>query len=168
MSLLVFQSSRRYLLSVLFRHFEAASAHRDAHIERGQRESSPEGRKIDNLMKALNAADDECRKLEYWSDIRRIAQRGESLAAVDASHGWGHGWDGLDDTGPAEADESGTEKFKEKGTPSEEVSDNESEKQQAKEVQVDDQENSGSNVEERKDDEHSSGTRDKGKGKAEP
>ncbi|KAK0640362.1 Meiotically up-regulated gene 65 protein [Lasiodiplodia hormozganensis] len=168
MSLLVFQSSRRYLLSVLFRHFEAASAHRDAHIERGQRESSPEGRKIDNLMKALNAADDECRKLEYWSDIRRIAQRGESLAAVDASHGWGHGWDGLDDTGPAEADESGTEKFKEKGTPSQEVSDNESEKQQAKEVQVDDQENSGSDVEERKDDEHSSGTKDKGKGKAEP
>ncbi|KAL1648506.1 hypothetical protein SLS58_002261 [Diplodia intermedia] len=166
MSLLVFQSSRRYLLSVLFRHFEAASAHRDAHLERDEPESSPEGRKIDNLVKALNAADEECRKLEYWSDIRRVTQRGETLGAVDASHGWGHGWEGLDDTGPAEADVSGAERFKEDGTPPQEGSDDESEKEQTKEVQSNGQESSGSDAEQHENGQ-ASGAKDKGKGKAE-
>ncbi|OJD31745.1 ferlin peroxisome membrane [Diplodia corticola] len=166
MSLLVYQSSRRYLLTVLFRRFEAASAHREAHQERDQRESSPETRKIDNLVRALNAADEECRKLEYWSDIRRIAQRGESLGAVDASQGWGHGWEGLDDTGPAEADESGAEKFKEDGTPSKTDSDDEPEKDQEKAVQSNGRRDSGSDAEQDENG-HADGAKDKGKGKAE-
>lgn len=165
MSLLVFQSSRRQLLSLLFRHFEAASAHREAHQDRDQPESSAESRKIDNLLNALHAADEECRQLEYWSDIRHVTRRGDSLGAVDESHGWGHGWEGLDDSGPGEKDDSGAERFKEKGTPEQQQYDNESESV-AKDA-VDEKQNTDSNTAEQNGHEQKNGHKDKGKGKAE-
>ncbi|KAH7053111.1 hypothetical protein B0J12DRAFT_658746 [Macrophomina phaseolina] len=166
MSLLVFQSSRRQLLSLLFQHFEAASAHRQAHRERDQQESDQESRNIDNLLNALHAADKECRKLEYWSDIRHITMRGDSVGAVDENHGWGRGWEGLDNSGPGEKDEAGTERFKEEGTPEQEQSDNESEAGREKEDALNEQQTESAAAKQNGH-EQSNGLRDKGKGKAE-
>lgn len=164
MSLLVFQSSRRQLLSLLLRRFEAASAHREAHKDREQPESSPESRKIDNLLNALHAADEECRRLEYWSDIREIAKRGDSVGAVDENHGWGHGWEGLDDSGPGETDEGGAERFKEDGKSTQPGSENVSEEA---ENRPPNEKDAGPDADQPGEHEHRNGSKDKGKGKAE-
>ncbi|KAL1620994.1 hypothetical protein SLS56_009410 [Neofusicoccum ribis] len=164
MSLLVFQSSRRQLLSLLLRRFEAASAHREAHKDREQPESSPESRKINNLLNALHAADEECRRLEYWSDIREIAKRGDSVGAVDENHGWGHGWEGLDDSGPGETDEGGAERFKEDGKSTQPDSEKVSEEA---ENRPPNEKDAGPDADQPDEHEHRNGSKDKGKGKAE-
>lgn len=50
-------------------------------------------------MKAIEAADAECKKLEYWSDIRKLAQEGNAGNATDTAHGWDEKWQGLDESG---------------------------------------------------------------------
>ena len=100
MKLLVFQNSRRQLLSILMHEFEAAEKHRDEHEDREEEESDEEKRHIDNLLKAVEAADDQCKLLEYWSDVRDMARDGEILRASEHKHGWDHGWQGLDTSGP--------------------------------------------------------------------
>lgn len=110
MSQLVFQDSRRQLLASLMSEFDAASAHRKEHEHRKEAEDEAESRKIDNLLKAVNAADDQCRKLEYWSDIRGMVREGETKGATEPAHGWDHGWQGVDASGPPPGRE---EQFKE-------------------------------------------------------
>ena len=100
MSMLVFQNSRRQLLSALTATIDAARAHRAEHLQNSTPENEAEERRINNLLKAVEAADDECRKLEYWSDIRRLTEKGRAGNAVD-SGSWGKGWEGLDKSGPA-------------------------------------------------------------------
>ncbi|KIW07744.1 uncharacterized protein PV09_01674 [Verruconis gallopava] len=100
MKLLVFQNSRRQLLSMLMHEFEAAERHRNEHKERGEEEKEKEKIHIDNLLKAVEAADAQCKQLGYWSDIRGMARNGEILHASDHIHGWDHAWDGLDTSGP--------------------------------------------------------------------
>ncbi|KAJ9657958.1 hypothetical protein H2201_007965 [Coniosporium apollinis] len=100
MSMLIFQTSRRQLLGILMERFEEALHHRDEHVERGETEDDAEKRLIDNLLKALEAADDEVKKLEYWSDIRDIARESDTLSAVGSGHGWGHEWQGVHGSGP--------------------------------------------------------------------
>ncbi|KZF19042.1 hypothetical protein L228DRAFT_286271 [Xylona heveae TC161] len=97
----LYQTSRRQLLGSLAHIFDEAASHRDEHLKRGEPENDEEKRRIDNLMNAVKAADAEVRKLEYWSDIRSVAQQGESKGASDSSQGWGHEWTGLDSSGPA-------------------------------------------------------------------
>jgi hypothetical protein len=99
MSMLIFQNSRRQLLSTLMDRFEDARSHRQEHEESGEPEGDAEGRRINNLMKAIEAADAECKKLEYWSDIRKLAQEGNAGNATDLEHGWDEKWQGLDESG---------------------------------------------------------------------
>ncbi|KAF2634712.1 hypothetical protein P280DRAFT_413180 [Massarina eburnea CBS 473.64] len=100
MSMLVFQNSRRQLLSTLTATIESARAHRAEHKESGEPEDDAEERRINNLLKAIEAADAECKQLEYWSDIRRLTENGRAGNAVD-SGSWGKGWEGLDGSGPS-------------------------------------------------------------------
>lgn len=99
MSMLVFQNSRRQLLSTLTSTIDAAQSHREKHEETGERESDVEKRRIDDLLKALEAADAECKKLEYWSDIKRLAEKGEAGTATDHDR-WGKEWQGIDNSAP--------------------------------------------------------------------
>ncbi|KAF2458535.1 hypothetical protein BDY21DRAFT_272910, partial [Lineolata rhizophorae] len=99
MSLFVFQNSRRQLLTLLMQKLDAASRHRQEHVERGQGEDAREKRRIDNMLRAIEAADREVRKLEYWSDIRDVVRKGDAAFAADEDRDWGHGWCGLDGSG---------------------------------------------------------------------
>jgi hypothetical protein len=80
--------------------FDTAKAHRDEHEKRNESESEVEERRINNLLKAVETADAECKKLEYWSDIRKLAEAGEAAKATDPAAGWDHRWQGLDGSGP--------------------------------------------------------------------
>ncbi|KAF1971265.1 hypothetical protein BU23DRAFT_185157 [Bimuria novae-zelandiae CBS 107.79] len=99
MSLLVFQNSRRQLLSTLMETIDAARAHRDSHQKSGKAENEAEERRISNLLKAVEAADAECKKLEYWSDIKKLAEEGKAGSATDPNAGWNEKWQGLDASG---------------------------------------------------------------------
>ncbi|KAF1938583.1 hypothetical protein EJ02DRAFT_410191 [Clathrospora elynae] len=96
MSMLVFQNSRRQLLSTLMDRFEAAKDHREQHRKNDMPEGDAEERRINNLLKAIEAANNECKKLEYWSDIRNLTDEGKAGNATDPSMGWDERWQGLD------------------------------------------------------------------------
>jgi hypothetical protein len=100
MSMLIFQNSRRQLLSTLTATIDAAQTHRESHQETGKPENEAEERRINNLLKAIEAADAECKKLEYWSDIRGLVEDGRAGNAMDEGS-WGPGWEGLDVSGPS-------------------------------------------------------------------
>lgn len=70
--------------------FDAAKEHRDEHKKRGEPESKAEERRINNLLKAVEAADAECKKLEYWSDIKKLAEDGNTGNATDLGSGCDH------------------------------------------------------------------------------
>lgn len=97
---------------------DAASRHRDSHEKRGEPENPQEKRKIDNLLRAISAADQQVKKLEYWSDQRKIVSEGEAGMAPDSDVGWDHEWEGIDNSGPKSNEVS---KAKEKGKSVEEV-----------------------------------------------
>lgn len=99
MSLLIFQNSRRQLLSTLMETIDAARIHRDSHKASGKPENGAEERRINNLLKAVEAADAECKKLEYWSDIKKLAEEGNAGHATDRNSGWDEKWQGLDASG---------------------------------------------------------------------
>lgn len=99
MSMLIFQNSRRQLLSTLMDRFDAAKDHREEHKKEDKPESEAEERRINNLLKAIEAADSECKKLEYWSDIKNLAEDGKAGDATDPSRGWDEKWQGLDGSG---------------------------------------------------------------------
>ncbi|KAL1310630.1 hypothetical protein AAFC00_000901 [Neodothiora populina] len=100
MALCVFQDSRRQLLSMLMEKCDKASRHREDHAERGEVEGPLEKRRIDNLMRAIAAAGDQVKKLEYWSDQRELVHEGKAGKAPDGGEGWGSEWHGLDQSGP--------------------------------------------------------------------
>lgn len=85
MSSFIFQNSRRQILAYLLATFNAASIHRDEHVERDEPEDEVEKRKIDNLLNAVKAADREVKRLEYWSDVKDVAHTWE---AREAGRGW--------------------------------------------------------------------------------
>jgi hypothetical protein len=96
----IFQASRRYLLAHLLKRLDEASAHHDEHGKEGEEEGQRESRRMDNLKAAVQAADDEVKRLEFWSDVKQMAENGEIKGAVDASQGWDQKWVGLDVSGP--------------------------------------------------------------------
>lgn len=102
MAQFIFQASRRYLLAHLSKKFDEASAHREEHEKENKEEGPNESRRIDNLQAAVKAADDEVKRLEFWSDIKDMAEKGEIKGAVDNSQGWGNKWTGLDVSGPTD------------------------------------------------------------------
>ena len=100
MSMLVFQNSRRQLLSSLMATFDDVKTRREEHKRNGEPEDEVEVRRINNLLKAIEAADNECKKLEYWSDIKNLTEEGKAGNATDANMGWDEEkWQGLDASG---------------------------------------------------------------------
>ncbi|CAJ2503278.1 Uu.00g106720.m01.CDS01 [Anthostomella pinea] len=93
MSIFVFQSSRKLLLTRLIQLHDEV-------VEKQRKGESRETQKMaENLSGAIRHADEEVRRLEYWSDIKGMAENGESGGAVDRVKGWDHGWEGLDNSG---------------------------------------------------------------------
>ncbi|KAL2143725.1 hypothetical protein VTI28DRAFT_10089 [Corynascus sepedonium] len=98
MSLFVFQASRRVLLGKLTGVYDKAVAEQ----KEAKGTSSPDlDRKVENLAAAVKHADEEVKRLEYWSDVKRIAEEGESQGAVDQKQGWDSTWQGVDRSGPS-------------------------------------------------------------------
>jgi hypothetical protein len=100
MRMFIFQASRRLLLAHLLKIFnEALDAHEK--IAKKQEETEPRVQhRIDHLAEAVKHADEEVKKLEFWSDVKRIADAGVTKGAVDEGLGWGDKWTGLDRSGP--------------------------------------------------------------------
>ncbi|KAI1381049.1 hypothetical protein F4677DRAFT_209953 [Hypoxylon crocopeplum] len=94
MSLFIFQASRKLLLARLIQ------LHDDQAGEENKGKSPATQQKAENLAEAIKHADEEVRRLEYWSDIKGMAESGESRGAVDCGKGWDGGWEGLDKSGP--------------------------------------------------------------------
>ncbi|KAK5661282.1 hypothetical protein OQA88_11176 [Cercophora sp. LCS_1] len=101
MAVFVFQASRRVLLSRLTEVYDQAVKEKD------KRGKMPDGdvadtlrKKVDNLAAAVKHADEEVRRLEYWSDVKGVVGEAESKGAVDKGQGWDEGWQGLDRSGP--------------------------------------------------------------------
>ncbi|KAL2148376.1 hypothetical protein VTH82DRAFT_2296 [Thermothelomyces myriococcoides] len=105
-ALFVFQASRRILLANLTEVYERLLAEQKA-----AKESNPElDRKVENLAVAIKHADEEVKRLEYWSDVKKIAEEGGSKAAVDENQGWdSKAWQGVDKSGPSAPSAPGSE-----------------------------------------------------------
>ncbi|KAI1657322.1 hypothetical protein F4813DRAFT_85740 [Daldinia decipiens] len=94
MSLFVFQATRKLLLARLIQLH-------DDQVESEQKGTSlATQQRAENLAAAIKHADEEVRRLEYWSDIKGMAESGESRGAVDCGKGWDRDWAGLDKSGP--------------------------------------------------------------------
>jgi hypothetical protein len=101
MSQFIFQASRRLLLTHLLSLYDEAFKRRDERVRNGMEEDPAETKKIANLEAAIKAADEEVKRLEYWSDIKGMAEKGKNKSAVDQSQGWNKGkWTSIDDNGP--------------------------------------------------------------------
>lgn len=100
MSYFIYQTSRRQLLAHLQHFFNDATSSRDDNAEEGGLDEEAEKRRVDNLHKAVYAADEQVRGLEYWSDVKGMAEAGESKGAADDDQGWDYNWQGLDASGP--------------------------------------------------------------------
>jgi hypothetical protein len=96
MSLFIFQASRRILLAWLTQQYDET-----VEAQEKDKNSEPLRKRKEYLSAAIKHADEEVRKLAYWSDIKGMAEGGESHGAVDERKGWGEGWDGVDKSGPA-------------------------------------------------------------------
>jgi hypothetical protein len=97
MSLFVFQASRRVLLTKLTDLYDITVAE-----HKKEKDPSPElDRKVKNLAAAVTHADEEVKRLEYWSDVKDIAEEGGSKGAVDQEQGWDSTWRGVDKSGPS-------------------------------------------------------------------
>ncbi len=100
MSQFIFQASRRSLLAHLSTLFDEETQRLKENAEDKKGVSTEKGR-IDTFGAALEAADKEVKRLEFWSDIKDMAEQGETQGAVDQSQGWDRRkWIGLDDSGP--------------------------------------------------------------------
>lgn len=97
MSLFVFQASRRVLLTRLVHIHDQTRK-----LIAGGDDSEQLRQKVQHLASAMNHADEEVRRLEYWSDIKEIVVEGETKSAVDYCQGWDERWRGVDASGPAE------------------------------------------------------------------
>lgn len=100
MALFVFQASRRLLLGHLMSFYDdtkdALETNKDD-AELREREAS--------LRAALKHADEEVRRLAYWSDVKEMTEGGESRGAVAGDQGWHEDcWQGADQSGPAPPD----------------------------------------------------------------
>lgn len=96
MAIFVFQASRRILLSKLNEVFEETQqALKENDTGKLQRRSN-------NLKGAIRHADEECRRLEYWSDVKKLVKEGKATTATDKCEGWTEDWRGVDQSGPCE------------------------------------------------------------------
>lgn len=97
----IFQASRKKLLAHLHKVYEEAAEELEQFDGEGNDEDSPKKRRLHNLEEALRGADEEVRKLEFWGDIKDLAETGDTKGAVDESQGWDSTrWEGIDNSGP--------------------------------------------------------------------
>lgn len=89
MSALVFQNSRRQILEHLKDSAEKAQKHRDEHDAEERPEGEAEKRRIDNLLKAADAADQQIHGLEYWSDRKHVLQTEDDLTEGESDNDLG-------------------------------------------------------------------------------
>ncbi|KAK3501802.1 hypothetical protein B0T13DRAFT_211204 [Neurospora crassa] len=61
-----------------------------------------QSRREENLHQAVKRADEEVRRLEYWSDVKEMVIEGETKDAVSTKKGWDPRWQGVDNSGPAQ------------------------------------------------------------------
>lgn len=102
MSLFIYQSSRRQVLAELMHHHGDATERRDSLA--GHSHDDDEARafhdaasqQAEHLLSAIKAADEQVQKLEYWSDIRDMAQHGETLLGKSSGDWDAKRWQGLD------------------------------------------------------------------------
>lgn len=59
-------------------------------------------RREENLHQAVKRADEEVRRLEFWSDVKEMVIEGETKGGVDTDKGWDPSWQGVDNSGPAQ------------------------------------------------------------------
>lgn len=115
MALFVFQASRRVLLTRLTEVYDDTVSQQ---TKRRDRDPDLEQR-VKNLAAAVKHADEEVRRLEYWSDVKGMAEEGESKGAVDHKQGWKDpAWQGVDRSGPSAPTAPGRKVSKEKESPS--------------------------------------------------
>ena len=129
MSLFIYQSSRRQLLADLLHRFdevskkkEDLSAHKHEGDEKAQQEHDAAGKHAENLINAVHAADDQVKKLEFWSDIKVMALHGDLLTEAEGGNWDLSKWQGLTSPTSPEADHP-RESFKNKQKASEGVKD---------------------------------------------
>lgn len=97
MALFVFQASRRVLISKLSEAYEQTQKEIEEHSsERLQN-------RLASLNEAIIHADEECKQLEYWSDIRKIVKEGDTNMATERGE-WGPDWAGVDNSGGHDSD----------------------------------------------------------------
>ena len=98
MSTFVFQASRRQLLGHLMQKYDAI-VHQ---LEDGQLEDDPDLQLHKrSLEAAVKHADEEVSRLAYWSDVKRMAEKGEVRLSLDDDQGWYDARPGLDRSGPS-------------------------------------------------------------------
>jgi len=66
-----YQTSRRQLLSEMQNFCKAKTEHRDESDVQGEPDEE-EKRKVDSLLKAVQAADEHAKDLEFWSDVKAM------------------------------------------------------------------------------------------------
>lgn len=105
MGTFIFQSSRRNLLGDLISRHDKVhkeqkelSAHQHEEDEEKQKAHDTAARRASNLLKAVHAADEQVKRLEYWSDQKGIAD--SSAAAQDEN---GHSQPSFKNKQPARA-----------------------------------------------------------------
>ena len=96
----IFQASRRLLLSHLLKIFNEAVDVQKRDTDSGTEIDPTKKRRVENLEAALEHADEEVQRLEFWSDVKSMAQKGETKGAADESQGWDKTWTGLDSSAP--------------------------------------------------------------------
>ncbi|KAL0942550.1 meiotically up-regulated 65 protein [Colletotrichum truncatum] len=102
MGIFVFQASRRLLLSRLTQIYDEAVS-----TEGEQHKSDELETRKKHLSAAIKHADEEVKRLSYWSDVKGLAENGEAKHAVEEGKGWDESWQGVDQSGPAHVN-SGT------------------------------------------------------------
>ena len=100
MRMFVFQASRRLLLAILLRIFNEALESTEKETGGGKTTDHRRQHRLDHIAEAVKHADEEVKKLEFWSDVKVIAESGSTKCAVDEAQGWGEKWTGLDRSGP--------------------------------------------------------------------
>lgn len=106
MSLFIYQSSRRQLLAELMQHLDKSTERKEGlseheHLdEESKKQHEVAVKQASNLGRAVEAADSQVKRLEYWSDIKSMARRGETLHATDSDRWNQTNWQGLDPASP--------------------------------------------------------------------
>lgn len=102
MGMFIFQASRKLLLEHLLKILNDVTEQQKADVDGEQNPDPAKVRRLDNLEVAVKHADEEVRRLEFWSDVKEMAEKGVTKGALDEDQGWDDKWAGLDRSGPAD------------------------------------------------------------------